>query len=136
MKKINKNKKLEHTIAGSPSRKLELNNNFIVLKRTGTNNIEKNSELCTSPKSKSIDLIKKKTRRKSLKFIEKNIKNRLLDISIQIEKEENISCINPRDNKLNISTLIKNKINIGSEISTPKNILSVKIDIVIRDLHL
>ena len=142
MKKINKNNRsfniisnnkldissnqniLKNTVVWSPSRKLELNNNSIVLKKSGTNtNILNNSELCTS--QKSFNIIKKKTRRKSLKFIEKNIKNRLLDISMQIEKEENISCINQRDNNLNISTLIKNKIDGESEISSPKNRLSV-----------
>jgi hypothetical protein len=94
--------KLKNTVVGSPSRKLELNNNSIDLKRSGTNNNLKYSELFTSQKSSN--LIKAKTRRKSLKFIEKDIKNRLLDISILIEKEESISCIHSRDNNLNISS--------------------------------
>ena len=77
MKKINKNNRsfniisnnkldissnqniLKNTVVWSPSRKLELNNNSIVLKKSGTNtNILNNSELCTS--QKSFNIIKKK----------------------------------------------------------------------------
>jgi len=125
-----KENNLKHTVAGSPSRKLELNNNSILdLKRTETNNyILDSSEIRQSQKSINVINLKNNHRRKSLKFIEKNIKNRLLDISIQIEKEENISCINPKENNLNISAFIKNKIDGESDVSSPKNRLSVNIN--------
>ena len=125
-----KQNNLKHTVVGSPSIKLELNKNSILdLKRTGTNNyILDSSEIHQSKKSIKVINLKNNHRRKSLKFIEKNIKNRLHDISIQIEKEENISCINPKENNLNISAFIKNKIDGESDVSSPKNRLSVNIN--------
>ena len=125
---INKsNKNYQKRNSNGPSRftnYLGLNTNNSELKRASTNELEIMSELENSKISSNLFNKKKKfSNRKSLKFIEKNIKNRILDISLQIEKEDNMRSVILKDNNnLNLSTFIKKQIegeNIHS--STPPN---------------
>ena len=125
---INKsNKNYQKRNSNGPSRftnYLGLNTNNSELKRASTNELEIMSELENSKISSNLFHKKKKfSNRKSLKFIEKNIKNRILDISLQIEKEDNMRSVILKDNNnLNLSTFIKKQIegeNIHS--STPPN---------------
>ena len=91
------------------------------LKKFGTNQNNKiNSDLYNSEITINVYKQKKKQKRKSLKYIEKNIKNKILDISIQIEKEENIESDLNKSNNLNISAIIKKKID-GDISPTPRN---------------
>ena len=119
----NKAKKKRNSIYGSPTRNnLKLNNNIPELKRAGTNEIKRNSDDLDNSQInlKIFNRKRKYSNIQSLKNIEKNIKNRILDISIQIEKEENINSTINKDNNLNISTFIKNKID-GEYDFSPKN---------------
>ena len=104
----NKNLKKRNSIVGSPTRnKLILKGNNEELKRFKTNELKIDSdieqsqlgELCKNDKSNG----------KSLKFIEKNIKNKILDISMKIEKEENITSV-IKENNLNLSILVLKQI--------------------------
>ena len=104
----NKNLKKRNSIVGSSTRnKLILKGNNEELKRFKTNELKIDSdieqsqlgELCKNDKSNG----------KSLKFIEKNIKNKILDISMKIEKEENLTSV-IKDNNLNLSTLVLKQI--------------------------
>ena len=90
------------------------------LKKFGRNDNKLNSDVDNSEISINLNNKKKRQRRKSLKFIEKNIKNKILDISIQIEKEENIRSDLNKDNNLNISAFIKKQID-GNSSPTPRN---------------
>ena len=91
--KTNKNKQKRKSNNFSPVRNaFELNSHTSEIKRFGTNELKidtdyENSEISTNLLNRK----KKFKNRKSLKFIEKNIQNRILDISMQIEKEENIT---------------------------------------------
>ena len=127
LKNLNKFKRKRNSIVGSPVRNtLELNRSSIQIKRSGTNFISTISDLNDSRTSINVKDIKNiSKKRKSLKYIEKNIKNKLLDISLQIEKEENdgnISCIISKKNNLDLSTFIKRHIDGESDFSkTPKH---------------
>ena len=99
----------------------DFNQNNSDLKRFGTNELKKNSDNDSEISSNILRKKKKFQNRCSLKYIEKNIKNRILDISMKIEKEEN-SGITKDNNNLNLSTFIKKQID-GEHVfpSTPKN---------------
>ena len=114
-----KPKKTRHSVYGSPVRNaLELNGNMPQIKKAGTNELKKSKDLDNS----NLTILKKRknSNLQSLKFIEKNIKNRILDISIQIEKEDNIASGIIIDNNLNISTYIKKQIDGDNDFS-PKS---------------
>ena len=120
----NKAKRKRYSVYGSPARNiLELKNNLPELKRAGTNELKKNSDDLDNSLV-TFNMINKKRKHsyiQSLKFIEKNIKNKILDISIQIEKEDVInSVISKNNNNLNLSTYIKKQIE-GELDSSPKN---------------
>ena len=115
-----KSKKTRNSVYGSPTRNaLELKGKMPELKRAGTNEYKKNNDLDNS--KLTIFRNRKSTNLQSLKFIEKNIKNKILDISIQIEKEDNnISSGYKGENNLNLSTFIKKQID-GEFDFSPKN---------------
>ena len=121
----NKRRKRNSIVGSSTRRMLNLHSNNIELKRYGTNELKINSELDNS--QISIGLLSKKykmSNSKSLKFIEKNIKNKLLDISMQIEKEEKktntIKDIDLNENVLQKND-IKNNISSISKLYFPKS---------------
>ena len=87
----------------------DFNQNNSDLKRFGTNEIKINSDNDSEMSSRMLRKKKKFQKRCSLKYIEKNIKNRILGISMKIEKEENSGIIKD-NNDLNLSTFIKNQI--------------------------
>ena len=96
------------------------------LKRSSINKLKINSDLNNSDISSNLFNIKKKRldKRKSLKFIEKDIKNKILDLSILIEKEDNIASGISKEynNNLNLSTFIKKQIDGEYDCPTsPKN---------------
>ena len=89
----------------------ELNKNNSELKRTSASELKKKSD---NDSEVSMNLLAKKKKfqnRCSLKYIEKNIKNRIIDISMKIEKEENsVMAKDNNNNNLNLSTFIKKQI--------------------------
>ena len=94
----------------SPTNKnnyLEINNDISEMKRYGThynkNQNQEKSYYSTNPsRFKGIN---------SFRDLEQNIMNKILDISMKIEKEENIiSSTNNNENNLNLSTLVKSRI--------------------------
>ena len=95
--------------------------NYSELKKFGTNEEKNNSNVKNSKISLNL-LNKRKKNKKSLKSIEKNIKNKILDISMKIEKEENIESSLSKENNLNLSAFIKRQIDCDNYyIQTPKN---------------
>ena len=119
----NKAKRKRYSVYGSQARNiLELNNNLSELKRAGTNELKKNSDDLDNSQV-TFNMINKKRKHsyiQSLKFIEKNTKNKILDISIQIEKEDIIDSVISKNNNLNLSTYIKKQIDRELN-SSPKN---------------
>jgi len=98
----------------SPTNKknyFEINNDIPTMKKYQThykNNKNQNKSLEKS--NHSINPSKFKGRN-SIKDLEQNIMNKILDISMKIEKEENIiSSTNNNENNLNLSVLVKSRI--------------------------
>ena len=112
----NKNKNSNSIISSIKGNGLELNK-ATSIKRSITNYGKKISKE-NENKGCSTSIVNKQPRskkRKSLKYIEKTIMNKLLDISIQIEKEENFtSDINNKEN-LKLSTFIKKQIELDND---------------------
>ena len=122
----NKVKRKRHSVYGSPSRNiLELNNNIPELKSAGISELKKNLEDLDNSQV-TLNMINNRKRKhsymQSLKFIEKNIKNKILDISIQIDKEDIINSVISKNNNSNLklSAYIKKQID-GELDSSPKN---------------
>ena len=90
----------------------EINNDILEMKRYGAhynkNKNQENSYYSINPSGfKGCN---------SYKYLEQNIINKLLDISMRIEKEENIiSSTNNNENNLNLSTLVKSRIDGESD---------------------
>ncbi len=94
----------------SPSYKknyFEMNEDISTMKKSDTY-YNKNKKQDKSFQTKNPTIFKN---RNSIKDLEQNIMNKILDISMRIEKEEGIlSSINNDENNLNLSTLIKSHI--------------------------
>ena len=122
---INKTKKKRNSNFASPTGNiLDLTSNNSELKRFGTNEGKNTLDIENSQISLNIiNRRKKSTKRQSLKFIQKNIQNKILDMSMKIEKEENIaSGVSKENNNLNLSAFIIRQIEGENDyIPSPRN---------------
>ena len=122
---INKTKKKRNSNFASPTGNiLDLTSNNSELKRFVTNEGKNTLDIENSQISLNIiNRRKKSTKRQSLKFIQKNIQNKILDMSMKIEKEENIaSGVSKENNNLNLSAFIIRQIEGENDyIPSPRN---------------
>ena len=115
---IQKNKEKRNSNFSPINKKnyFEINNDILEMKRYGAHyNKNKNKNKNQENSYYSINPSGFKGRN-SYKDLEQNIMNKILDISMRIEKEENIiSSTNNNENNLNLSTLVKSRIDGESD---------------------